>query len=301
MNILEFLSEFPDEQSCRSDFKTQRESEGIICKKCNCKKQYWLKAKEQWQCSQCDFRTTLRSGTLMENSKLTFQKWYMAIAFMSFSKKGMSALELQRQLGHKRYQPIWNMMHKIRQAMGKRDDLYKLTGMVEFDEGYFEKSFSSKVKLKRGKGSQKQQNVAVMAESVPLEDLETGSNSKQCRYFKMKVLQGHTTEHVNQVIQDNLDENCILQSDKSTSYVDIEKIVELHVTEKSDKTTTNNHLKWVHIAISNAKRALLGVYHKINGNYLQSYLDEFCYRLNRRYFGNNLFYRLTKAMAKSYW
>lgn len=63
-------------------------------------------------------------------------------------------------------------------------------------------------------------------------------------------------------------------------------------------TTT---LKWVHIAISNVKRNLLGIYHKIKGKYLQLYLDEFCYKLNRRYFGNNLFDRLVVATEKSYW
>ena len=60
----------------------------------------------------------------MENAKLPFRKWYLAMAFMSFSKKGLSATELQRQLGHKRYEPIWFMMHMIRKAMGNRDALY---------------------------------------------------------------------------------------------------------------------------------------------------------------------------------
>jgi hypothetical protein len=65
------------------------------------------------------------------------------------------------------------MMHRIRGAMGKRDSLYNLEGMVEFDEGYFSTETSEKDKqnLKRGRGSQKQTNVAVMAESTPLEDL----------------------------------------------------------------------------------------------------------------------------------
>jgi hypothetical protein len=95
---------------------------------------------------------------------------------MTYSKKGISAKELQRQLGRKRYEPVWLMMHKIRTAMGKRDDRYKLDDMVEFDEGYFEtetKDIDKQI-LKRGRGSQKQINLAVMPESTPLEDLETG-------------------------------------------------------------------------------------------------------------------------------
>lgn len=64
------------------------------------------------------------------------------MALMSFSKKGISAMEMQRQLGHKRYRTIWVLMHKIRSGMGKRDDLYTLDGIVELDEGYFEKGSS---------------------------------------------------------------------------------------------------------------------------------------------------------------
>jgi len=303
VNIIKFIEDFPDEQSCKEHFRKVREQEGITCKRCGSPKHYWLKAKYQWQCSHCGFRTTIRSGTIMEHSNLPIRKWYLAMAFMSYSKKGISATELQRQIGHKRYEPIWFMMHKIRNAMGQRDNLYRLEDMIEFDEGYFatETCKKDKENLKRGRGSQKQTNVSVMAESTPLEDLETGKTSKHCRYFKMKVLEGHFSEEINQVIENNIDEKSIVFSDKSTSYIDIADYVDVHIMEKSSLETTVNTLRWVHIAISNAKRTLLGIYHKIKGKYLQLYLDEFCYKLNRRYFGERLFDRLTIAIASSNW
>jgi hypothetical protein len=98
MTILEFLQDFPDETSCKVHFKSQREKQGVICTK-----HYWLHGKGQWQCSNCRFRTTLRSVTIMESAKLLFHKLYLCIAFMNSTKKGISALEMQRQLGHKRY------------------------------------------------------------------------------------------------------------------------------------------------------------------------------------------------------
>ena len=303
MNIIKFFEDFPDEIKCKQHFKEVREHQGIICKKCGCIKHYWLKDKWQWQCSECRFRTTLRSGTMMENAKLPVRTWYLAMAFMSFSKKGISATEMQRQLGHSRYESIWSMMHRIRKAMGKRDSMYELSGMIEFDEGYFvtETSSVSKQKLKRGRGSQRQDNVAVMVESTPLEDIETGQKSKHCRYFKMKVLNTHVSEEIDKVIQDNIDEKSIVFSDQSTSYVDISKYVDIHISAKSTRETTTQTLPWAHIAISNAKRNFLGIYHKIKGKYLQLYLDEFCYKLNRRYFGEKLFDRLTIAMTTNYW
>lgn len=301
MNLLRFLEEFPDENSCKTHFKSQRESQGIKCKQCGCTKHYWLQGKWQWQCSSCNFRTTLRSGSIMEGSKVPFHTWYLAMAFMTFSKKTISAAELQRQLNHPKYDTVWRLMHKIREGMGKRDALYRLEGSAEFDEGYFEKATSEFVRLKRGRGSQRQMNVAVMAESNPLEDLQTGNKSSQCRYFKMKVLSDHKANTINETIEESFDQTAIIFSDKSTSYVDIANFVEVHITEKSDKNTTKTTLKWVHIAISNAKRTLLGTFHKIKGKYLQNYLNEFCYKLNRRYFKDRVFERLTIAMAKSYW
>ncbi len=73
----------------------------------------------------------------MHGSKLPLMYWFAAMHLMTATKKPISALEMQRQLGHKRYQPIWEMMHKLRSVMGTRDDEYKLKNMVELDEDFF--------------------------------------------------------------------------------------------------------------------------------------------------------------------
>ena len=80
----------------------------------------------------------------------------MVFFLMTYTNKRISACEIQRQLGHKRYQTIWSIMRIIRAKMGKRDDKYMLKDMLEFDEAYFEKAVPKSVKgtLKRRKGSQ---------------------------------------------------------------------------------------------------------------------------------------------------
>lgn len=135
----------------------------------------------------------------------------------------------------------------------------------------------------------------IMAESTPLEGTKTQKKERHCRYFKAKVLDTHRATEINETIKQSLDEQSIVFRDKSTSYVDIADFVTLHITEKSDKETTKETLKWVHITISNAKRNLLGNYHKIKRKYLQLYLNEFIYKLNRRYFEEKLFDRLIIA------
>ncbi len=138
---------------------------------------------------------------------------------MSLTKKGFSSKEIQKQLGLKRYEPVWAMVHKLRKATGARDEKYTLEGMIEFNEGYFtvESKEIEQEKGVRGRVAVGKQNVAVMAESVPLEDLETGKKSKSCRYFKANVLETHLSLEINETIKESIDNQSIVFTDKSTS------------------------------------------------------------------------------------
>jgi len=296
MNLFSFSAHFGTEDDCREHFKLERDKIGLTCK-CGSTEHFWIKSRLSYECKKCRSRTSLKSGTVMENSNLSFLIWYKTMFLMSVTKKGFSAKEIQKQLGLKRYEPVWAMVHKLRKAMGNRDAKYTLEGMIEFDEAYFtvESSEIEQEKGIRGKGAVGKQNVAMMAESTPLEDIDSGKKEKQVRFFKAKVLNGHNGEEINETIKESIDNQSIVFTDKSASYVDIADFVELHIMEKSSKETTEETLKWVHIAISNAKRNLLGNYHKIKRKYLQLYLNEFIYKLNRRYFGDRLFERLIIA------
>ena len=298
MDIFSFGVDFTDEQSCRLHFKEQRDKQGVICHRCQATDHYWLKNKWSYQCKSCKARISLRSGTIMENSNLSFMIWYKAIFLLSTTKKGFSSKEIQRQLGLKRYEPVWAMVHKLRKAMGNRDDRYTLEGMIEMDEGYFtiEASQKDHKTQKAGRGSKTKANVMIMAESTVLEDVETGKVERQAGYFKAKVLMDHKMENTDKTLKQAIEnDESIIFTDQSTSYVNIADYVDIHISEKSNEKTTKDTLKWVHIAISNAKRNFVGTYHKIKAKYLQLYLNEFIYKLNRRYFGDKIFDRLIIA------
>lgn len=297
MNLFSFTAHFDSEEACRNHFKEERDKIGVVCKRCGHTEHFWIKSRWSYECKSCRSRTSLRSGTIMQGSNLSFLIWYKTMFLLTATKKGFSSKEIQKQLGLKRYEPVWAMVHKLRKAMGNRDARYTLEGMIEMDEGYFtiESSEIEKAKGGRGRGAAGKSNVAVMAESTQLEDVESGKKSSQCRYFKAKVLGSHNAGEINETIKESFDETSIVFTDDSTSYVDISDYVELHITEKSSEKLTKETLRWVHITISNAKRNLLGNYHKIKGKYLQLYLNEFVYKLNRRYFGDRLFERLVIA------
>ena len=302
MNIINFINRFPDEASCIDFIKEQRSQQGVICKKCTGSRHYWLENKHSFQCASCGFRTSIKSGTVMENSNLPIRIWMMTITFITATKKGFSASELQKQLGMKRYEPVFRMYHKLRAVMGQRDDRYRLEDMVEYDEAYVGKSTKAQVrsKLKRGRGTQKQSKVAVMAESTVLEDPESGKLNKSCRYFKMKKIKNLEAKTAQALIKEYIDSDSVLQTDKSTTFSDLSDCIDVHVREISGTKEGNFNLKWVHIAISNLKKHLQ-TYHMISERMMQNYLDEFCYKLNRRYFGEKLFDRLIVASIYPYW
>ena len=267
VNLINFIEQFPDETSCKLKFKEMRDQVGVTCRHCGSKKHYWQRSIWMYECKHCKTRTTLRSGTVMQASKLPFRYWFIAIHLLTSTKKPFSSLELQRQLGHKYYEPIWYMMQKLRKTMGILDGEYQLDKIVELVEGFFESvdtdqsDQQKQEKRKRGRGSQKQSKVMVMASTIhPLKAPEKHKKRTKFRYVKMIVVDDIRA--------------------KTVKPTDIEKV-----------------LPWVHTMISNAKRSLIGIHHMISKKYYQDYLDEFCYKVNRRYFGERLFDRLLFACA----
>jgi len=131
-------------------------------------------------------------NTVMYGSQLPFRYWVIAMHLLTSTKKSFSAKELQVQLGHRNYNPIWAMLHKLRYAMGERDGKYQLSGIIELDEGFFSTETESEQKekpLKRGCGSQKKSKVLVMAESMPIENPgKPGSKPRKVNHLKMFVI-----------------------------------------------------------------------------------------------------------------
>jgi len=300
MKLFDFNKYFPDETACRKAFKEMRDREGVVCHHCGSHDVVWLESKQQYQCKHCRHRTTLRSGTVMHGSKLPFMYWFIAMHLLTATKKSISAAELQRQLGHKRYQPIWEMMHKLRSVMGKRDDKYTLKGNIELDEGFFstETPDSQKQeKLKAGAGSQKKSKVLVIAESTESENPQLGQKSKKVGHIKMIVLPNLKKETINGEAVSAIESDSSITTDACTSHNDFKLLFGEHKSQVIDPKDIGKVLPWVHIAIANAKALFADMYHGVKPEFLQEYLNEFCYKFNRRYFGEDLFDRLVMIAA----
>ena len=305
MNFIEFAKKYQTEESCKLLVKNYREKAGVVCRKCGSHEHYWNTGVESFDCKKCGTRTTLRSGTVMESSKLPYQYWIYGIYFLTMTKKGVSALELQRQLGHKRYEPIWAMVHKIRAVMGHRDKKYMLDGMIELDDAFYKTHTDDEPDSddnKRGRGSKNQSKVLVMSKMDPRRGRpKKHRKSSAFRYVRMEVIPDSSAKSMNKEALEKLTSDATVKTDGWRGFYKLKEIVNKHISKVVPPSESSKVLPWVHTMISNTKRNLLGIHHNIKDIYLQNYLNEFCYKTNRRYFGSDLFDRLMVAAVENTW
>lgn len=308
MNISNFFNQYADEASCKAFFKAKKEQAGIVCQGCASTIHYWIEKENRWKCKCCGKSCSLKTGTVMENSNLSYRVWLWALYLMSLTKKGFSALEMQRLIGHSRYEPIWLVMQKIRITMGHRDDKYQLDDFIEMDEGFFEghrKKEENNQSTTSVKELDRQVKAIVAISSCPItnkEEHKKGKPKHKPKYLKMSVVSSLSKIDTNYEVEKMIKKSASVITDGRRCYSNLKEICTAHqVIVTKDKKQVSKIFPWVHIAISNAKKKLLGLHHHIKDDYMQNYLNEFCYKFNRRYFGQNLFDRLVIAAMENPW
>jgi len=138
--------------------------------------------------------------------------------------------------------------------------------------------------LKRGRGSQSKTKVLVMAESEFVDNLQKGRKPKRVNHIKMQVISNLKSNTITNIVKEQVDKSAELIRDNSTSYIKLKERVQSHEAKVVEAKMIPVLLPWVHIAINNAKRLFLDVHHNLQKKYLQHYLNEFCYKFNKRYF-----------------
>jgi hypothetical protein len=134
MSLLDFQARFPDEKACWEYVVKMRWPDGAQCDTCEGVKFDLIRTRKVFECRGCRRQLSATTGTIFHKSRIPLQKWFWAIFLMATSKKGVSMLYLQGQLGIKSYRAVWMLGHKIRHAMIEREELYTLTGTVQTDE-----------------------------------------------------------------------------------------------------------------------------------------------------------------------
>jgi ribosomal protein L37AE/L43A len=130
-----FLERFGSDDQCRAYLFEARWPEGFRCSACGRNRAWAHKARLIYECAACGKQHSLLAGTIFEQTKTGLAKWFLAIYLLTSSKGGISAMELQRQMGFGSYQTAWSWLHKIRKAM-VRPEREPLSMRVEADETY---------------------------------------------------------------------------------------------------------------------------------------------------------------------
>ena len=132
-NLPEFQRQFGTDEACQQYLAACRWPDGFVCPRCAGRRAYAISARRRWQCVACRHQVSLTSGTVLHNTKLPLMQWFWAAYLMTTDTRGVSALLLQRQLGLRRYETAWLMLHKLRRAMvnAAREPLH---GAVEVDD-----------------------------------------------------------------------------------------------------------------------------------------------------------------------
>jgi transposase-like protein len=139
MNFLDFLKKFSTEEACIKHFINVRYSQGAVCNHCGNKTTYRRGESKNFDCKKCNNTFSIFKNTIFEKSDTDLRKWFFAIHLFLNGKKGISGLQLQREIGVT-YKTAWRMLQKTREAMGKddNDDDFRglMQGIIDADDTY---------------------------------------------------------------------------------------------------------------------------------------------------------------------
>lgn len=283
ISFMELQERLNSEEECREFLFELRWPEGFICPMCGCREHYDIKTRNKYQCKNCKHQMSVTAGTVMDRTHLKLRIWILAMYLVSQDKRGISAMQLSKQL-ELPYNTAWFLLHRIRKAMADRDANYMLTGIVEFDDTYIGKT---KKGGKRGRGTTKTKVLVAVSKD----------KDGKPQYAKMQVVPNLKGKTIGKFAQNAIAEGSVVESDAYHSYR--KPLSEKYLHEYQVFDADSEMLHWLHTIISNAKSFVLGTFHGLDKKHLQSYLDEFCYRFNRRRVESQLFARLGCAVMAS--
>jgi len=234
----------------------------------------------------------------MQDSKLPVRVWLTAMWLFATQKDGISAKSLQENLSLKSYKSAWSLLHKLRIAM-VRSDREKLYGIVEVDEEYIGGAMEGG---KRGRGSENKQLVAVAVQLDKIsEDNPDRPSLRDYRLSKIraKCIPNASKGELHAFIKENIAEGSTLIRDDWSGYSGIDdEGYHSEISNASKSISEDDRLPHIHLAISLIKRWILGTYQgSIDESNLQTYLEEFTFRFNRKNSHNRgwLFYRMVQG------
>ena len=299
MNIIQIFKQFPTQKSCVKHLEKLRWGKTPVCVYCGSTNTNPLNQEGRFRhyCNGCCKAFNVTVGTIFHGTHVPLQKWFLLISLMQNAKKGLSACQAARDIEMNR-PTVWSMMHRIRRAMGRDSSL--LSGIIEMDETYVgskprkdnkkDDDDENNTGSPRGRGTKKTAVVGMV---------ERGGNVKAKSVAKNELNFMDFLKMIRQNI--NVAES-LLVTDEYKAYNRMNKVVPHYsVNHTKEYVKGDIHTNTIESFWAILKRGITGQFHWVSKKYLNSYIDEFCYRYNTRNNNSCMIFKVTLSnMLKHY-
>jgi len=263
-----FQERFASEAACLEYLAASRWPEGFACPACGGRRSWVLERRHLWECADCHQQTSVTAGTVMHGTRTPLRVWFWAAYLVATHHPGISAKQLQRQLGLSRYETAWLILQKLRRAM-VAPERELLKGELEIDE-FFLGGFEEGLKGSRQRGKKALCGVAIEVR---------GQGSGRLR---LGVLRDASGRSLGAFAKASTARGAIIHTDGWSGYLGLAQLGYDH-RRRSQRAEPGEHLlPRAHRAVSNLKAWLHGTHRGVGDPHLQVYLDEYVFRHNRR-------------------
>lgn len=286
MTFFDFMTKFPTEKAVIKYFLKIRYNDVLICPHCGSKVrvQHRNDNLKLCNCHNCNNTFSPFKNTIFEKSSTDLRKWFYAIHLFLNSKKGISGLQLQREIGVT-YKTAWRMLKQIRSAMGNTDMSKAFEAMVEIDETYIggkpRKMNGETEPSKRGRGTKK----------TPVVGVKERSSSHVFAKVALPNAEGKklTGKQLFNILDSVCKKDATVLTDDFTGYnfmnhesTNKNNYYRISVNHSESIYSLGNglHTNGIESFWALLKRGILGIYHHVSVDYLQEYVNEFCFRQN---------------------
>ncbi|PIY16419.1 MAG: DDE transposase [Elusimicrobia bacterium CG_4_10_14_3_um_filter_49_12_50_7] len=275
----DFRKMFPTAESCYEYLIKCRWPEGFICPECKGRSFWFKKQRSLWFCRSCRKEFSSTTGTLMYKSHIPIQEWFWAAYMVATITPGISALQLQRQLGIGSYRSAWYLLNRLRKGM-VNENRELLGDMIEADETII--GGPAKGKVGRGAVQAAFKSLVLGAVEMRVYQDKKGKTHERAGRLRLYAIKHADAKTIKKFLESNVVKGSFVRTDGWRGYSKDALIDYKHEKKIQGELKAHQLAPHIHRVFSNLKTWLQGTHHGVEPKYLQGYLDEFVFRFNRR-------------------